>query len=227
MENDKGDTSDNVKSFPPMGRSESKKMTKRKLSLEQMLPANTTTLERRFSFDGSAPLKDSTARIIFKPTATMLEVGDIVRVNMVGGEQEGIMVEKISHIKIRVDFGDQVRECLLENCALIIHAEDFEEGDKVEAKPMGSNLFFVGRVLRIHADKSMDILMDGDDPEDIEYKLPFDNARKIMSRRALVVNRWKRAFMMVLAANFFRRISFSGMDADCKPSERRQEDIEK
>lgn len=205
-------------------------MSKRKLSLEQMLPAHTATLERRFSFDGSSPIKDSTARIIFKPSATMLEVGDIVRVSLVSGEQEGIMVEKISHLKIRVDFGDCVRECLLESCALIIHAEDFEEGDKVEAKPIGSNLYFVGRVLRIHSDKSMDILMDGDDPEDIEYRLPFDNARKIMSRRALVVNRWKRAFMMVLAANFFRRISFSGtagMDADCKPSERRQEEIEK
>lgn len=137
------------------------------------------------------------------------EVGDVVRVPMANGATvDGLILEIISTNKILVDCGDVTREVNLEDCELITKAMDFEEGDKVEVKPADSQLYFVGKVIMIHVDKTMDVLMDGDDPEDIEYKISPENARKLMSRRALVINRWKRAFMLVLAANFFRRIHF-------------------
>jgi hypothetical protein len=55
----------------------------------------------------------------------------------------------------------------------------------------------------------MDILMDGEDEEDIEYEVSVENVRKLMSRRSVVVNRWRKAFMLIVASNFFRRIEFS------------------
>lgn len=137
------------------------------------------------------------------------EAGDVVRVSLgKSGDADGLVIETVNETKVLVDFGDYVKEVLLEDCTLIAKAMDFEEGDKVEVKPVGSQLYFVGKVIKIHSNKSMDVLMDGDDPDDIEYNVQPDNARKLMSRRSMVINRWKKAFMMVLAANFFRRISF-------------------
>jgi hypothetical protein len=127
--------------------------------------------------------------------------------------QEGLVVEHINDFKIRVDFGNCIRECLIDHCTLITKAMEFEEGDKVEIKPVGLHLYFVGKIIKIHEDKSMNIKMETDDDvEDIEYHVLPENTRKIMSRRALVVNRWKKAFMLVLAANFFRRIEFDYSD---------------
>lgn len=137
-----------------------------------------------------------------------VEVGDVVRVAAKGGFVEGLVIEIIGPTKIIVDCGDFNKEVHPDECELLAKVMDFEEGDKVEVKPADSQLYFVGKIIRIHPDKTLDVLMDGDDPDDIEYNVSPDNARKLMSRRALVVNRWKRAFMLVLAANFFRRIHF-------------------
>lgn len=142
-----------------------------------------------------------------------LTVGDIVRVTHEGKESEGIVVEKVDNLALRVDFGERVQECLISECIILVRNYEFEVGDKVEARPAGMNLFFVGKVVKIYPDKSMDILMDGEDLSDIERGITPDNCRKLMSRRSVVINRWKRAFMMVVAANFFKRISFvSGRD---------------
>lgn len=141
--------------------------------------------------------------------ASRVEVGDVVRVAAAKGAfVDGLVIEIIGPTKIIVDCGDFNKEVNPDECELITKVMDFEEGDKVEVKPADSQLYFVGKVIRIHPDKTLDVLMDGDDPDDIEYNVSPDNARKLMSRRALVVNRWKRAFMLVLAANFFRRIHF-------------------
>lgn len=160
----------------------------------------------------------------FNPCSTQLTVGDIVRVRLHsnGGiqvvtaadsadchDKEGIIVEKISPHKVMIDFGDYVRECVLDDCLLLLRSDEFESGDKVEARPSGSNLYFVGKVIRVNADaKTLDVLMEGDDPDDIEYNILFENTRKLMSRRTIVQHRWKRAFMLVVAANFFKRIHF-------------------
>lgn len=139
-----------------------------------------------------------------------LTVGDIVKVTREGHKDaEGIVIEKISNTKLRVDLGERIADVLIDDCFLLVHNYEFEVGDKVEARPPGIALFFVGKVIKINPDKSMDILMDGDDLGDIERGITPDNCRKLMSRRSVVINRWKRAFMMVVAANFFKRISFS------------------
>lgn len=147
---------------------------------------------------------------IFNPDSELITVGDVVRVVLLDPNNplEGIVTEKINRFKLMVDFGDKVKECLIANCVVLIRSDEFEVGDKVEAKPAGSNLYFVGKVIKVHEDKSIDVLMDGDDPDDIEYQIPEENARKLMSRRSVVVNRWRRAFMLVVTANLFKRIHF-------------------
>jgi hypothetical protein len=177
---------------------DSKGTMKRKYSLELMMPHSLRFHEE--SFRGGWPDSIGNGRV---------EVGDVVRVPMTNGSTvDGLVLEIISTNKIIVDCGDISREVNPEECELITKVMDFEEGDKVEVKPADCQLYFVGKVIKIHADKTMDVLMDGDDPEDIEYKISPENTRKLMSRRALVINRWKRAFMLVLATNFFRRIHF-------------------
>lgn len=157
------------------------------------------------------PYTNVKEQYIFNPSSDQLTVGDIVRVQESPSsvEQEGIVVEKVNSSVLLVDFGEKVREVALSHCTLLMRSDEFEVGDKVEARPNGSNLFFVGKVIKVNSDnKTMDVLMEGDDPNDIEYAVLFENARKLVSRRNIVVNRWKRAFMMVVAANLFKKIHF-------------------
>lgn len=109
---------------------------------------------------------------------------------------------------VNVEFGDTIRQVSLHCCELILRIDDFEVGDKVEARPNNSTLFYVGRVVQINPDQTLNVLMDGSD-DDYEYNIPKENCRKLMSRRTIVRNRWRKAFMMVIAANFFRRINFN------------------
>jgi hypothetical protein len=51
--------------------------------------------------------------------------------------------------------------------------------------------------------------MDGDDPDDIERNVELDCIRKLMSKRALVVGRWRRAFMAVRATKKFNKFGFA------------------
>lgn len=155
------------------------------------------------------PEMESSGRYNFSADVSRITVGDIVSVTIHDQlPKEGIVIEKVNHSKVKVDFGEYIKECMLDNCVLIVRSDEFEVGDKVEARPKGSSLFFVGKVVKVHADKSIDVLMDGDDPDDVEYGIPAEEARKLMSRRSVVVNRWKRAFMLVVTANFFKRIAF-------------------
>lgn len=179
-------------------------------------PANKSTATglRRYSLadmmSRKATFYDPSEAFVWNPASDQITVGDIVRVMYFerAVPEEGIVIEKINQYKLKVDFGEHVKECLLEDCALLIRGDEFEVGDKVEARPKGSSLFFVGRVIKVHEDKSIDVLMDGDDPDDVEYGIAEEDARKLMSRRSVVVNRWKKAFMMVVATNLFKRITF-------------------
>eukprot|EP01034_Spumella_vulgaris_P023173 gene23173-29367_t len=96
-------------------------------------------------------------------------------------------------------------ECHVHNCTLVIRSDELEVGDKVEMKPAGSALYFVGIVSAINPDCTCDIQMDGDDPDDIERNVNVDDIRKLMSKRALVVGRWRRAFMAVRATKKFNK----------------------
>ncbi len=156
------------------------------------------------------PYTNVKEQFIFNPSSDQLTVGDIVRVQeSPTREQEGIVVEKVNASVLLVDFGENVREVALSHCTLLMRSDEFEIGDKVEARPAGSNLYFVGKVIKVNSEnKTMDVLMEGDDPDDVEFAVPYENARKLVSRRNMVVNRWKRAFMMVVAANLFKKIHF-------------------
>lgn len=160
--------------------------------------------------DMMTPANPFSPREEFIQDTDKITVGDIVRVTHEGKESEGMVIEKVNNMKLRIDFGERIHDCLLDECVVLVRNYEFEVGDKVEARPPGMNLFFVGKVVKMYPDKSMDILMDGDDLSDIEKGITPDNCRKLMSRRSVVINRWKRAFMMVVAANFFKRISFVG-----------------
>lgn len=145
-----------------------------------------------------------------------ISIGDVVRVNFLDKPAEGIVVDRINDFQVKVDFGDYNKVVMTENCVVVYGINEYEVGDKVEVKGTGMNLYFVGKVINVHEDKTLDVLMDGDDPDDIERHVSIENVRKLMSRRALVVNRWKRAFMMVVAANFFKKISFVPEQKDAK-----------
>ncbi len=133
-----------------------------------------------------------------------LFVGDVVKVTFKTSEPlEGFVVERLNDVNILVDFGDHTKECHVSNCTLIIRSDELEVGDKVEMKPADMSLYFVGKVIAINADCTLDIQMDGDDQEDIERNVNVENVRKLMSKRGLAVSRWRRAFMMVLAINRF------------------------
>lgn len=157
----------------------------------------------------------SAKQTLFDPLSTHLTVGDIVSIHSPTSTShatpllEGIIVECLDHDYVKVDLGDDVRQFPLSLCSILLRNDEYELGDSVEVQPIGSSLFFVGKVIKMdNIAKTLDVLMDGDDPDDIEYAIPIENARKLMSRRAEVVNRWKKAFVKVVAANFFRRIQF-------------------
>lgn len=168
------------------------------------------------------PYTNVKEQYIFNPSSDQLTVGDIIRVqeSPSSPEREGIVVEKINSSVLLVDFGEKVAEVALSHCTLLLRGDEFETGDKVEARPSGSNLYFVGKVINVNCEsKTMDVLMEGDDPTDIEYGVPYENARKLVSRRNMVVNRWKRAFMMVVAANLFKTIHFQSQRSNPRLTE--------
>ena len=135
------------------------------------------------------------------------DIGDTVKVNVDADvTREGFIVERLSDNKVRVDCGELIVNALTDNCTLIAKATDFEVGDKVSARTDDSFLYYVGKVLKVDKEnKTIDVLMDGDTDDDIEYDIKFENARILMRRRALVQSRWRRAFMVVQAARRFVR----------------------
>lgn len=136
-------------------------------------------------------------------------VGDYLKVKEANGSYvEGLMVERIDNEKVMIDFCGDIKECYVEECQLLVKSDEVEIGDKVEVKPKGMSIFFVGKVIRLNENGTFDIAMEGDDPDDVERDVTADDLRKLMSRRALVVSRWKRAFMLIVAASAFKSIHF-------------------
>lgn len=86
---------------------------------------------------------------------------------------------------------------------------DFEVGDKVQVRPEGSALWFVGHVIKLNdGGETMDVEMVGDDSEDIEYAVPRDNVRKLLSHR-LIKRRLRR-----LARTLHEAIAAGGRRSD-------------
>jgi hypothetical protein len=82
-------------------------------------------------------------------------------------------------------------------------------GDIVKVRPKGSTstLYFSGHVVRINRNHTLDILMEGDDPADVEVGVDPGGVRKVMTRRAMVVGRWRSAFLAVVAVNSLNKTS--------------------
>jgi hypothetical protein len=139
----------------------------------------------------------------------LFTVGDFVKVTHADGTAgEGIILEVQDLDTVVVDFGAEgiVKQCLAANCELIVQSDTLEVGDQVQVQPVGSAMYFVGRVSVINLDGTYDVVMEGDDPDDIERSVPESNIRKLMSRRALVVARWKRAALVVSSMHNFQSL---------------------
>ncbi len=140
---------------------------------------------------------------------SLFTVGDFVKVTRADGTAgEGIVLEVQDLDTVVVDFGAEgfVKQCLAADCELIVQSDTLEVGDQVQVQPLGSAMYFVGRVSVINADGTYDVVMEGDDPDDIERSVPESNIRKLMSRRALVVARWKRAALVVSSMHNFQSL---------------------
>lgn len=140
---------------------------------------------------------------------SLFTVGDFVKVTHADGTAgEGIVLEVQDLDTVVVDFGAEgiVKQCLAANCELIVQSDTLEVGDQVQVQPVGSAMYFVGRVSVINPDGTYDVVMEGDDPDDIERSVPESNIRKLMSRRALVVARWKRAALVVSSMHNFQSL---------------------
>lgn len=138
-----------------------------------------------------------------------LDVGDVVRVNHpgphVGIQNEGVIVERITDVIVRVDFGDSAEEYDISDCQLLLKAHEFEEGDLVKMMPKGKAYYLAGRIKQVNKDGTLDILMDGDDLDDIEHAVDPKTVMKVMTRRALVIGRWKAAVAAVVTVNSLMR----------------------
>lgn len=154
-----------------------------------------------------------------------LNLGDIVKVR--DGELmfEGMIVEIIGGRLVRVDFGDDVEEFPIDKCSLVLRAIDYEIDDHVQIKPEGSALYFTGRVITINIDGTINVRMDGDDADDIEYNIPIENCIKIKSCRPQAIGLWKKLRDSLKAAHIFNEIrhervarSFSVAATDKDPS---------
>ena len=138
---------------------------------------------------------------------TLFCVGDFVKVVFPNGTApEGLVMEIIDSEKVVVDFCADgfVKEVYAADCELIVKSDTMEIGDQVQVQPVGQHNFFVARVAQINSDGTYDVVMEGDDPDDVELAVPATNIRKLMSRRAIVIARWKRAAMVVSSINNFQ-----------------------
>lgn len=131
------------------------------------------------------------------------EVGDYLKcVNEDGTSFEGLYIERAQYNKVILLVEDETKECLVENCSVVVKADDLEIGDRVQIKLPESYIYYLGRISQIHENngiKTYDIDMEGDDEDDKEYGVLISNIKKIMSRRALVVSRWKKGKNVVNA----------------------------
>lgn len=134
------------------------------------------------------------------------DVGDVVRV-FYGKDyceaREGVVIELIGSKNVKVDFGDNVETFAASNCHLVIRGEEFEIGDEVEVQVPNTALYCVGEIIAINPDTTLDIRMHGDDPDDIERNVRRQCTRKIMTKRKLARERWRRVSWTVIASNKF------------------------
>lgn len=133
-------------------------------------------------------------------SATEYVIGDIVSVISSDGEKEGI-VANININEIEVEVGDSIISYPIKDCSLILKANEYELHDVVQVRPQDEALYYNGTIIKINSDGTFDILLEGDDLEDIEKNVKVINIRKLMSRRTLAFMRWKKAINAVVATH--------------------------
>lgn len=127
-------------------------------------------------------------------------VGDVVKARDGGLMFEGVVVN-FADGKVEVDFGDAIEQFPPELCSLVLSGIEFEVGDKVEYTPPNMCLHFCGTIIAIDSmNLTADILMDGDDPDDIERGAEFSSMRKIRTGRDLS-EKFKKGIKLVQAVN--------------------------
>lgn len=139
---------------------------------------------------------------------------------------EGVVVN-FENGMVQVDFGDAVENFAPEHCSLVLSGLEFEVGDKVEYQPQNTGLHFLGSIIDINPDTlTADILMEGDDPDDIERGVSFDQMRKVKTGRELS-EKLKKGIRLVQAVNrfnsMFKNSSIGGESKDISES---KEDLE-
>lgn len=145
-------------------------------------------------------------------------IGDVVKAQDGGLMFEGVVVN-FANGMVEVDFGDAIEQIAPENCSLVLSGIEFEVGDKVEFTPKNMALHFCGTILSIDGTTlTADLLMDGDDPEDIERGVEFDQMRKIKTGRDLSA-KLKKGIKLVQAVN-----RMSGMFSKMKSGESKSTD---
>eukprot|EP01041_Mallomonas_annulata_P000166 gene166-285_t len=145
----------------------------------------------------------------YKDCKDQLSIGDIVRAKDGDGwTPEGLIVEIIGGRQVQVDFGDVIMEYPIETCSLVLSGIEFELNDHVQVKPEGMSLYFSGIVIAIHDEEgTLDVQMDGDDPDDVEFNIPKDRVVKLRSARPLALGHWRMLKNALGAASFLRQNS--------------------
>lgn len=130
--------------------------------------------------------------------ATKFHIGDVVSVEELDVVREGVVLELSDQDKVIVDFGDFADEYNTNECTMLVRSDQFEVGDKVEVKDAG--LYFLGNIVGLNDNGTYDIVMMGDDPEDIERGVSKDNLRKVMTKRDVALSKFRKASLAVVAS---------------------------
>jgi hypothetical protein len=139
-------------------------------------------------------------------------IGDIVNVGDVvtatdkdGKEVEGVVIAlHYEDDSVSVDNGATVSEFPLKDVTVKFSGDEIEMGDKVEVPDGG--LFVTGIVIAVSDDKkTIDVQMDGDDPEDKELGVPRDKVRKVRTGRQLACMRWNKATTAIKSMRAFMK----------------------
>lgn len=133
-------------------------------------------------------------------------LGDIISIKETNSE--GIIIDK-TESGYKIDIGNNgIIELTTDKFSLILSGLEYEIGDKVQVKPIGSNNYYIGHIININYINninnnliSYDIQMLGD-INDIEKNVLPNNLRKILSHR-LIKKKLKKLINTVHAAAAF------------------------
>ena len=147
-----------------------------------------------------------------KLTMNELSVGDIVF--CISREVEGIIID-VTENGFLVDIGEKRPLDISRNdVRFILHGLDYEIGDKVQVKPPGSAIYFVGNICEIHrhgSNRTGDTYDINMGENDIERNVTAENMRKILSHRLI-----KKKLKKIMNTMHVLRTRSSSYDEDGK-----------